>query len=80
MHVDRYGSTCILLHADIQLRQYHLLRMLSFFPLSNFSFFAKNKVFIEVWINFRDFNFKFYSISQPVSLYASTKVFFIIAL
>jgi hypothetical protein len=28
---DRYGSICILLHADIQLDHHHLLKMLSFF-------------------------------------------------
>ena len=27
---DRYGSICILLHADIQLGQHHLLKILSF--------------------------------------------------
>jgi uncharacterized membrane protein YwaF len=28
---DKYGSICILLHADMQLDQHHLLKMLSFF-------------------------------------------------
>ena len=38
---DKSGSICILLHADHQLNQHHLLKMLSFFhwmvlaPLSN---------------------------------------------
>ena len=31
VHGDRYGSTCILFHFDIQLCQHHLLKMLSFF-------------------------------------------------
>ena len=28
-----------------------------FFPLYNFSFFAKNQVFIDVWINIQVFDF-----------------------
>ena len=38
-------------HVDIQLCQYHLLKMLSFFPFYNFSFFVKNQVFIGTWVN-----------------------------
>jgi hypothetical protein len=48
---DRFGSICILLYADIQYEQHHLLKILSFFPgyiLSNF--FIKNQVSIGVWI------------------------------
>jgi hypothetical protein len=33
---DKYGAICSLLHADIQLDQHHLLRMLSFFPWYGF--------------------------------------------
>jgi hypothetical protein len=47
---DRCGSICILLHADIQLEQHHLLKMLSSFLLSMSGFFIKNYVFIGVWI------------------------------
>jgi len=31
VHGDKNGSICILLHADLQLNQHHLLKMLSFF-------------------------------------------------
>ena len=47
---DRYGSICILLHVDIQLCQYHLLKMFSF-SMYNFNFFVKTQVFVCVWIN-----------------------------
>ena len=38
VHGGRYGSIFSLLQADIQLCQHHLLKILSFFPLYNFSF------------------------------------------
>ena len=47
-HGNRYGSIFILLQIDIQLCQHHLLKMLSFFPLSAFGFFVKNQMFIGV--------------------------------
>ena len=34
------------------LTQYHLLKMLSFFPLDGFSSFVKNEVTIGVWVHF----------------------------
>ena len=48
---DRYGSIFILLHVDIQLCQYHLLNMLSFFHFIFFRFFVKNQAFVGVWID-----------------------------
>ena len=39
---DEYVSVCILLHANLQLDQKHLLKMLSF--LYDFAFFVKNQV------------------------------------
>ena len=53
---DKNGSICILLHADHQLDQHHLLKMLSFFPLNGFSSFVKDQVTIGVWIHFWIFN------------------------
>jgi hypothetical protein len=53
---DKNGSICILLHADCQLNQHHLLKMLSFFPLDGFSSFVKDKVTIAVWVHFWVFN------------------------
>ena len=50
VHGDRYGSTFILLQVDVQLCQHHLLKMLFFLPLYNFSSFVKNQVFIGLWI------------------------------
>ena len=47
---DENGFICIVLHADIQLDQPHLLKMFSFFnPLYDFGFFVKNQVSIGVW-------------------------------
>jgi len=48
---DKNGLICILLHADLQLNQHHLLKMLSFFPLNGFSSFVKNQVTIGVWVH-----------------------------
>ena len=53
---DKNGSVCILLHADCQLNQHHLLRMLSFFPLYVFGVFVKNQVTIGLWVYFWVFN------------------------
>ena len=48
---DKYEPICILLHADIQLHQHHLLKML-FFPLYGFGFSVKNQQSRGVWIYF----------------------------
>ena len=48
---DRYGSICILLHADIQLDWHQLLKDAFFFPLCVISvFFIRNQVSRSVWI------------------------------
>jgi hypothetical protein len=43
---DKNGSTRILLHANCQLSQHHMLKMLSFSPLDEFSSFVKDQVTI----------------------------------
>ena len=63
-HGDRYGSTFILLHVDIQLCQHHLLNMLSFFHVIFFCFFVKNQMFIGMWIKYP--GLQFCSIGPPV--------------
>jgi hypothetical protein len=54
---DKNGSIHILLHYNCQLSQYHLLKMLSFFPLHGFSSFVKDQVTIGVWVHFWVFNY-----------------------
>jgi hypothetical protein len=49
---DNYGYIFIFLHADSQLDQNHLLKMLSFFSSNMFGFFVKDQVFISVWFYF----------------------------
>ena len=52
------GWICILLHTDCQLKQHHLLKILSFvfFPLNCFRSFVKDQVIIGVWVHFLVFN------------------------
>jgi len=52
---DKNGSICILLHADLQLNQRHLLKMLSY-SLDGFSSFVKDQM-IGGWVHFWVFNF-----------------------
>jgi hypothetical protein len=49
---DKNGMIFILLHADPQLNQYHLLKMMSFFPLDGFDSFDNDQVTISLWVNF----------------------------
>jgi len=51
VQVNRNGLIFILLHADQQLKQIHLLKMLSF-PLDSFSSFVNYQVTINVWAYF----------------------------
>jgi hypothetical protein len=53
---DKNGCICILLHANHQFSQHHLLKMLSFFPLDGFSSFVKDQVTIGMWVHFWVFN------------------------
>ena len=46
---DKNGTIRILLHADRQLNQHHLLKMLVFFTLDGFSCFVKDRVTKSVW-------------------------------
>jgi hypothetical protein len=52
---DKYESIFILLHVDIHLDQYHLLKTLSF-SIVLFGFFIKNQISIRVWAYFWVFN------------------------
>jgi len=54
---DKNGSICILPHANCQLNQHHLLKMLDFSPLDDFSSFVKDQVTIGVWVHFWVLNF-----------------------
>jgi hypothetical protein len=47
---DRNGSICILPHADLQLNQHHLLKMLSFFHWMVLA--PLLKITIVVWVHF----------------------------
>jgi hypothetical protein len=50
---NKNGSIFILLHADIQLGQHHLLkRLFFFFLLYDFGFFTKNQISIGSWVYF----------------------------
>ena len=75
VHGDRYQSIFILLHVDIQLCQYHLLKVL--FSILHFSLLVKNQPFkcvdwyMSLW---------FASISPPVCFYASTRLFSVLKL
>lgn len=67
VHDDEYRSICILLYADIQLDQYHLMKMLSLFhfwiPLENSSVRGCLGLFLAFWFGFID---------QPVCFYTKT--------
>lgn len=49
---DKYESIFIFTHADIQLDQYHFLKMFSFFPLFAFLSLSKNQMslFVGLWV------------------------------
>jgi hypothetical protein len=49
---DKNESICILLNANHQLDQHHLLKMFSLFPLDVFSSFVKDQVTIGVQVHF----------------------------
>ena len=70
---DKYGSICILLHADIQLDQHHLLKMLSFFHCMVLASLSKSQVSVGVWDSFWVFNLILFhpsvSIQIPCSFY-----------
>ena len=53
---DKNRLICIFLHADLQMIQYHLLKMLPFFPLDVFSSFVKYQVTVSVWVLIWVFN------------------------
>ena len=62
---DKYRCICILLQADIQFDQHYLLKMLSYFLLSNFGYFVKNKC-VDLFLGLI-----FNSIDQPVCFYVN---------
>ena len=80
---DKYGSICILLHADIQLDQHHLLKMLSFFhcmvlaSLSKYrcpwvygfvSFWVFDTILLASWLFLYKFHAVFYYYCSVVQL------------
>jgi hypothetical protein len=76
---DKNGSLHILLHDNRQLRQHHLLKMLSFFPLDGFSSLVKDQVTIGVWVQFWVLNsiplvYLSVSIQVPCSFYHNCSV------
>jgi hypothetical protein len=69
LQVDKNGCSCLLVHANCQLSQQYLLKMLSFFPLDSFSFFVRDQMTIGMWVNFWIFNsipLIYLSVSVPV--------------
>jgi hypothetical protein len=74
---DKNYSNCIRLHANCQLKQHHLFKMLSVFPLDGFSSFVKVQVTIGVWLHFWDFSsipLIYLSVTVPCSFYYSFSV------
>ena len=68
---DRYGSICILLHADIQLDQHHLLKMFSLFHCMSW-FLCQIQVCVCLFLGLC-----FDSIDQPVCFYTKTMQVFV---
>jgi hypothetical protein len=69
----RYASICIFLHADIQLDQHHLLKILSFFHHMVFGFLIK-KSSVQRCMSLI-LSLRFYSIDQLVCFDAITMRF-----
>ena len=69
VHGDKYGSFFILLHADIQLNQNHLLKMLSFFHCMSLASLEKSGV-CKCVDSFLGLGHEF--IGYPVWFYANT--------
>jgi hypothetical protein len=66
---DNNGSICILLQDDAQLCQHHFLKMMSFFPLDDFSSLVKGQVTIDMWFHFwvfSSFPLIYLSVAVPV--------------
>ena len=70
---DKNRSIRIILHNNCQLSQHHLLKMLSFFPLDDFSSLVKDQVTIGVRVHFCVL--EFYSIYLPACHCTSTMPF-----
>jgi hypothetical protein len=71
--------TSILLHANCELSQYDLLKMLFFFPLDGFSSFVKDQMTIGVWVHFWVFNsipliYQSVAVPVPCSFYQNCSV------
>ena len=54
---DKNGSICILLHADCEVNQNHLLKNAVFFPLDGFCSYVKDQLTIGIWVHFWVFNY-----------------------
>ena len=68
---DKYGPICILLHADIQLDQHHLLKMFSLFHCMSW-FLCQIQVCVCLFLGLC-----FDSIDQPVCFYTKTMQVFV---
>jgi hypothetical protein len=71
---DKNGSICILLHAILQWKHHHLLKMLFlvlvFFPLDGFNSFVKDEETIGLWVHFWVFisiPFIYMPVTLPIS-------------
>jgi hypothetical protein len=70
---DKNGLICILLHTELQLNQYHLLKMF-FLPLNDFRSFVEYQVTVGGWVHFWVFSsilliFLAVSVPLPYSFY-----------
>jgi hypothetical protein len=74
---NKYGSICILLHADIQLDQHSLLQVLSFFHYMVLASLSEIKC---PWVFGSTSGSSFNSIDQPVCFYANTMWFLLLFL
>ena len=70
---DKNGSICILLHANCQLNQYHLLKMLSFFPTGWFYLLCRRSSDHRCVGSY--LSLQFYSNYLPVCLCTNTMKF-----
>ena len=70
----RYGFICILLHADIQLCQHHLLKMFSFIHCIILASLSK-KSGVHSFVDLSQ-GLQFSSIDPHVCFYANTKLFY----
>jgi hypothetical protein len=80
MHVqgDQHESICILLHSEIKLDQYHLLKMLSFFSVCITGFFLSLKSGVHTCVDSLILILKFNSIDHSACFYTNTMCLFLL--